>query len=82
MELVCLLMLQWLAQRTHPIQPPFEEGSLLAPVETEDAGPGVALEVVMGRLPWSQASCSGVNGGVVLIVERARARETSNLTTG
>ena len=39
------------------------------------------MEVVMGRLPSSQASCSGVNGGVVLIVEGAGARETSNATT-
>ena len=61
--------------------PVSEEGSPLAPVEAEDAGPGVASEVVMGKLPSSQASCSGVNGGIVLTVEGAGAKETLNLTT-
>ena len=51
------------------------------PVEAEDTRPGVAPEVMMGKLSWSQASCSGVNGGVVLIVEGAGAKETSNSIT-
>ena len=46
-------------------------------------GAGRRVAVVTRSLnePWSQASCSGVNGGVVLIVKGAGARETLSATT-
>jgi hypothetical protein len=59
-------------------------GPPLVMIDPVDDGPGVALEAGvcgMGRLPCSQASCSGVSGGVMLIPDSGR-EGSSNSTMG
>ena len=52
-------------------------GLMVEDVAEDDPESAVVLEAGVGglvKLLWSQTSCSGVNGGVVLITETARMR--------